>query len=48
MSEPTEETTPPGGLSAQEFWLRIVWVAIQLIVVYWFAMQGQLFVYQGF
>jgi hypothetical protein len=30
------------------FLFRVFWVAVQLVVVYWFAQQGDLFFYQGF
>jgi hypothetical protein len=30
------------------FWLRIFWVAVQLVMVFWFAQRGNLFFYQRF
>jgi hypothetical protein len=28
--------------------LRLAWVALQLVLAYWFAQGGELFFYQGF
>jgi hypothetical protein len=36
------------GVPAWQFVLRVVWVAIQLILVYWLGDRGALFFYQGF
>lgn len=30
------------------FWLRLLWVSVQLTLVIWLAQQGAFFFYQGF
>jgi hypothetical protein len=41
--------SPPGaGLPAWQWALRLLWVAIEIILVCWFAQKGLMFVYQGF
>jgi hypothetical protein len=35
-------------LSPRGFWLRIGWIAIRLLLVYWLVKQGSYFYYQGF
>ncbi len=36
------------GMSPARFVLRVSWVAVQLLLVYWCARTGDLFFYQGF
>jgi hypothetical protein len=36
------------GISLGRFLLRVVWLAIQLILVLWLGQKGTLFFYQGF
>jgi hypothetical protein len=50
MNEPldADATVADDGLSAGRFWLRILWIAVQLIVAFWFAQRGNLFFYQRF
>jgi hypothetical protein len=35
-------------LPAWQWALRLIWIAIQIILVCWFAQKGLMFVYQGF
>jgi hypothetical protein len=50
MTGPCESDKPSAreGISTGQFWLRILWVAAQLIVAFWFAERGNLFFYQRF
>ena len=36
------------GMSARKFWLRLLWVSLQLVVVYFFLSNDDPFFYQGF
>jgi hypothetical protein len=37
-----------GRIPALRFSLRLIWVVIQLLLVYWLGETGTLFFYQGF
>jgi len=40
--------SPVEGISAGRFWLRLMWVTVQLVVVYFFLSADDPFFYQGF
>lgn len=44
----TGEAAAVERLPAWQWALRLIWVAIQIILVCWFAQKGLMFVYQGF
>lgn len=43
-----EETAPPPANPPRRIALRVAWVVIRLVLVYWLAETGELFFYQGF
>lgn len=45
MDSSVAKTVP---IPAWQFTLRLVWVVVQLMLVYWLGNSGNQFVYQGF
>ena len=39
---------PVEEITALQFWLRVTWVSLQLVMVYFFLSQNDPFFYQGF
>ena len=49
MTTPTPAPSPSSTtISTGKLLLRVLWIVVELICVYWIAAQGQLFFYQGF
>ena len=39
---------PIGDVPAWRFFARVLWVAVQILLVFWLGQKGVYFVYQGF
>jgi hypothetical protein len=46
--ETAGEAAPSTGTSNVRFVMRVFWIVIQLVLVYWLDQQRELFFYQGF
>ncbi|HVU88625.1 MAG TPA: hypothetical protein VHD36_14995 [Pirellulales bacterium] len=46
--EAARQSAPDATMSNARFALRVLWVAVQLVLVYWLDQQRELFFYQGF
>lgn len=46
--DPAAVAAAPERLPAWQWALRLLWIAIEIILVCWFAQKGLMFVYQGF
>lgn len=44
----TTETSKQAHIPAWQFVLRLTWVVVQLVLVYWLGESGAQFFYQGF
>lgn len=44
----TTETSNKAHIPAWQFVLRLTWVVVQLVLVYWLGESGAQFFYQGF
>jgi hypothetical protein len=47
-THPPDKSLAVERLPAWQWALRLIWIAIQIILVCWFAQKGLMFVYQGF